>query len=100
MPVTELLSGGASPEEIVKLLLPGFDMQFLPDSRREVLYRCRCSRERVARALISLGKAELTRFAEECREAPAEIKCEFCAKAYSFGAEELLELAAGAAEKK
>lgn len=100
VPVTELLSGGASPEEIVKLLLPGFDMQFLPDSRREVAYRCRCSRERVARALISLGKAELSRFAEECRETPAEIKCEFCAKAYSFSSEELLELAAGAAEKK
>ena len=93
VPATELLSGGASPEDMVKLLLPGFDMQILPDSRKPVAYRCRCSRERVARALVSLGRDELLRFAEECRESPAEIKCEFCRKAYVFTSPELLELA-------
>ena len=92
VPVTELLSGGAGPEDMVRLLLPGFDMQILPDSKKEITYRCRCSRERVARALVSLGKDELARFAEECRESPAEIKCEFCTKSYVFTAEELLEL--------
>ena len=92
VPVTELLSGGAGPEEIVRLLLPGFDMEILPDSSRRVTYRCRCSRERATRALISLGKDELMRFAEECREAPAEIKCEFCTKKYVFTSSDLLAL--------
>ena len=92
VPVTELLSGGAEPEEIVHLLLPGFDMQILPDATRKVAYRCRCSRERVARALVSMGKEELTRFAGECRGDPAEIKCEFCMKKYVFTSEDLLAL--------
>ena len=96
VPVTELLSGGADPEEIVKLLLPGFDMEILPDSKREVAYRCRCTRERVTRALISLGQEELRRFAEECRGEPAEIKCEFCTKKYVFTSDDLLALSLAA----
>jgi len=93
VPVTELLSQGASPEEIVQLLLPGFDMKILTEAKREVSYRCKCSSDRVAKALISLGKAELYQFADEVKNSPAEIKCEFCDKKYSFTASQLKALA-------
>lgn len=93
VPVTELLSQGASPEEIIQLLLPGFDMQILPESRRDISYVCKCSEERVSRALISLGREELIKFAGEIKDEPAEIKCEFCDKKYVFTSADLLSLA-------
>ena len=92
-PATQFLSEGASPEEIIQLMLPGFDMQILPESKRELRYVCKCSEERVTRALISLGRAELEKFAGECVDNPAEIKCEFCDKKYTFTSADLMELA-------
>lgn len=91
-PATQFLSEGASPEDIIHLILPGFDMQILEESRRELRYVCKCSEERVTRALISLGRDELQKFAEECRDNPAEIKCEFCDKKYVFTSSDLMEL--------
>jgi len=93
VPVTELLSQGASPEEIIQILLPGFDMKILPEAKRDIFYRCKCSEDRVTRALISLGKAELYKFADEVRDNPAEIKCEFCDKKYHFTSAQLKTLA-------
>lgn len=91
-PATQFLSEGASPEDIIHLILPGFDMQILEESRRELRYVCKCSEERVTRALISLGRNELQKFAEECCDNPAEIKCEFCDKKYVFTSSDLMEL--------
>ena len=53
-------------------------------------YRCYCTRERVSRALISLGKEELDSLIEE--QKGAELTCQFCDKAYRFSAEELILL--------
>ncbi|MBE6998620.1 MAG: Hsp33 family molecular chaperone HslO [Clostridia bacterium] len=96
VPATELLSGGATPEDIISILLPGFDMKILEESRKPVEYRCTCSRDRVTKALVSLGKAELLKFASECEVEPAEINCEFCDKTYVFRAPEIRELAESA----
>ena len=55
-------------------------------------FACRCSRERVVRALQTLGVAELRDMAE--KDGGAEATCDFCAETYRIGAAELLEMAA------
>jgi molecular chaperone Hsp33 len=57
-------------------------------------FLCRCSRERVVRALSTLGSAELRDMAE--RDGGAEASCDFCAASYRISARELLELASAA----
>ena len=55
-------------------------------------YRCYCSRERVTRALISMGREELRSLIEE--QGRAELTCQFCDKVYDYSREELEELLA------
>ena len=58
-PMTAMLDKGMSLEEIISAVLDGFEVDFL--QTEEIGYRCACSREKVERALISLGKTELSR---------------------------------------
>ena len=53
-------------------------------------YRCTCSRERVSRALISMGRAELEALIQE--QGQAELTCQFCDRVYHYSKEELEEL--------
>lgn len=84
--VTQMLSDGKTPEEIALMGLEGLGGEIL-DSW-DCGYKCRCSRERTERMLISLGKKELTQLAEESEE-DTEILCHFCGKKYYFSKEEL-----------
>lgn len=84
-PVTELLDSGMDIEQIVRTALDGFEVELL-DSY-EVEYKCTCSRERFEKALISIGKDELSQLAEELPE--AETVCQFCNKKYVFSKAEL-----------
>ena len=77
--VTTMMVEGKSPEEIAKTVLPNFEMELLDES--ETSYKCNCSRERVEKALISLGKEELEMMAED---EITEVKCHFCDKKYNF----------------
>ena len=88
--VTELLTVGKSAEEIALMGLKGLDGEIL-DSW-ECGYKCKCSRERTERMLISLGKKELLALAEESGE-NTEVCCQFCGKRYYFTPEEIRELA-------
>ena len=65
--------------------------------RRETAYRCDCSRQRVERALIALGKRELSDMIEE--QHGALVNCHFCRKAYGFTEDELRALLAAATAK-
>lgn len=85
MSVTELLNSGMNGEEIIKYVMLGFDVDILES--REVGFVCDCSRERMERAIISLGKKEIADIIEEQGE--AEIVCSFCNTAYKFDAEQL-----------
>ena len=78
--VTQMLEAGASPEEICRRAMAGLDPQIL--ERMHTEYRCTCSRQRVERALISLGKSELEQMIEE--EERVEVNCHFCDKKYHF----------------
>lgn len=96
MSVTEMLSNGMTGEEIIKYVMLGFDVEIL--DKQEVSYVCDCSRERMERAIISLGKQEIDDIIREQGE--AEIICSFCNTAYKFDAEQLEEMKNSARDTK
>ncbi len=86
--VTDMLNEGMKPATMLNILLPGFRLRTLSEEER--VYRCGCSARRVERALISLGREELSNMANE--HPNTEVLCEFCRKAYTFSSEELIAL--------
>ncbi len=87
-PVSSLIDRGMEPEEICRMLLEGLDPVILDEFAPE--YRCDCSRERVERAVLSLGKDQLDELISE--DHGTEVSCHFCGKAYRFSEEELRAL--------
>lgn len=85
MSVTEMLSQGMDGVDMIKYAMLGFDTEVLEES--EVGYVCDCSRERMERAIVSLGKTEIDAIIKE--QGQAEIVCSFCNKPYVFNTEEL-----------
>ncbi|MBR6381322.1 MAG: Hsp33 family molecular chaperone HslO [Lachnospiraceae bacterium] len=86
--VTQILSEGATPEDLLRRVLQGMEIEF--QSTLPCEYRCDCSAERIERALISLGRKELQNLIDEGRE--VEICCEFCGSRYTFSVEEMKAL--------
>ena len=75
-----MLEAGMTPEDILGQVMGDLGVLFL--ETQEVSYKCYCSRERVEGALISLGREELTKIAEEGDSFPVE--CQFCDEVYRF----------------
>ena len=90
--MTGLLDRGLTLPEIVRTVLDGFDIELFEE--RTIGYRCGCSRQKVTRALISLGRTELQKIIDE--EERTELTCQFCDKVYHFDREELKVLLASA----
>lgn len=88
LPVTMMLNAGATITNVCEDLLHGLDFQI--QQTIPCAYRCSCSRERTEKALLSIGKDELTAMLEE--DHGAEIVCHFCNQRYRFGEEELRKL--------
>ena len=86
--VTQFLSHDPDPEKLLRHVMSDFDLNILETSPIE--YRCYCTRERVERALLSLGAEELRQIREE--QGKAELTCQFCDAVYTFTAEDLLAL--------
>ncbi len=76
--VTTMLENGMDLEDIARAVLCGFDIEVLEEA--EIAYRCGCTHAKVTRALISLGKDELTRLRDE--EDGIEVTCQFCDRVY------------------
>ena len=87
-PVSAALDRGLDAEGLLRAVLEGFSLEIL--EKHPVSYRCACSRERVIRALISLGKQELQSLIDE--QGQAELSCQFCDKIYRFDRGELEEI--------
>ncbi len=85
--VTGILQNG-SAETLIDFVLKGFEPEIL--SHTPVEYRCYCSRERVLRAVESIGRQELEEILASGEN--TEIVCHFCNTVYVFTPEELLEL--------
>lgn len=88
--VSSALAGGLDGEGLLRAVLSGFDLDIL--EKHPVEYRCYCSRERVSRALISMGRKDLTELIRE--QGRAELTCQFCDQVYRFSGEELEQLLA------
>lgn len=86
--ISQMLEEKLDPEQIALTALSGLGGEVL-DSW-EARYYCDCSRERTERVLISLGKEELARLAEEQEE--TEVCCHFCNKKYKFSAADMVKL--------
>lgn len=89
--VSRALESGMDAESLLRAVLSDFDLEVL--ETHPVEYRCYCSRDRVSRALISMGKEELRAMIDE--QKGAELTCQFCDAVYNFSEEELEELLAG-----
>lgn len=86
--VTSHLDRGETPEDLIAALFKGYDFKI--EDRIPARYFCNCSRERVKRAVISLGKEELDAMINDGE--PVEVNCHFCNSHYTFSVEELEEL--------
>ena len=86
--VTDLLDMGKTPEDILTMILGDMDLKILDKVPTEFV--CNCSKERVEKALISIGKEELEKIIREDKK--ANLHCHFCGKEYAFTEEELKEL--------
>ena len=84
-PVTRLLSAGQTIRNILDTLLEGYDVTNAEES--PCAYRCACSREKMARALISLGRNEIREILDT--QGSAELTCQFCGARHYFEKEEL-----------
>lgn len=93
--VSAKLDEGTSPLELLRQVLGEFDLEVLETTPVE--YRCYCSAERVSRALISMGREELTSLIEE--QNGAELTCQFCDKVYRYTGEDLKKLLENASKK-
>lgn len=86
--ITAHLDNQEAPEDILEELF--CDMGLKLYERMPVQYACNCSRERVTKALISIGKKELKEMIQEGN--PVEMNCHFCGRSYSFSVEDLKTL--------
>ena len=90
--VTNLLKAGGTPETILEGLLGELGLEIM--DRQPAAYRCNCSRERVTKALIAIGRAEIEDMIKEGK--PVSLGCGFCGKSYEFTVDDLGEILAAA----
>lgn len=86
--ITALLENEMTPEDIIDEILGEFGVEIL-DTLPAKFY-CNCCKERVEKALISVGSKELNSMIKEGK--PVELNCHFCNTKYTFGIEELKEI--------
>lgn len=86
--ITSLLEEGRTPEMILELILAEFHVTFM--DRMKTRFFCNCEKQRVEKALISIGKKDLQEMIEEGKT--IEVNCHFCGKNYEFTVEELNNL--------
>lgn len=92
--VSNMFAGGMTPEDVMKVALEGIEYDIFDEL--DVSYKCDCSKERCARALVSLGRSEVEGIFAECvaEGKPEEInfECHFCDKNYLFTKKEAYDL--------
>lgn len=86
--VTDLLEQGNTPEQLLEQLLGEFGVEV--SERIPVRFSCNCSKERVTKAIISIGVTDIQEMIDEAK--PVELHCHFCNTSYTFTPEELKEI--------
>ncbi len=77
-PVTTMVDGGASVEDLIATIAGSLEVR--QTRAYDVAYTCTCSLDRVERALLGLGRDELQKILTE--QPQTEAVCEFCKTAY------------------
>ena len=93
--VSRMLGENDDPEAMLRTALSDFDLEIL--EKTPIAYRCYCSRDRMERALISMGAEELRSLIDD--QGKAELTCQFCDNVQTFTREQLEELYAHARKK-
>ena len=78
--VSNLLKAGATPEDIIRIVLVGMDVEILETT--PIFYKCYCSRERVEKTIISLGAKEMQSIIDDGED--IHVDCQFCDTIYTF----------------
>lgn len=86
--VTSLLDEGMTPEMILETVLGELGLEIM--DRVPTRFYCNCTKDRVEKALISIGKKDLQEMIDDGET--IEVNCHFCGKNYAFTVEELKEL--------
>lgn len=83
--VTSMIINDMDAKDIIEHIFSGSDLKILDQIRPS--YKCNCSRSRVERALISIGREELQKIYDDGKT--EELKCNFCNKSYKFTHEQI-----------
>ncbi len=83
--ITDFIAKGMNIEEIIEYIFEDMELKIHEEVKPQ--YKCDCSRERVERALISIGKKDLEEIYNDSKT--EEVKCHFCNKNYEFNHEEI-----------
>lgn len=87
--VTQLLDEGLTPEMILERILGDFlDLQIMDTVPTQ--FYCNCSKERVTKAIISIGKKDIKEMIHDGEA--IEVNCHFCNTQYNFSVDELKEI--------
>lgn len=86
--VTSYLDKGMAPEDILEAVLGEFGLKIM--DRIPAQYHCDCSKEKVSRAIASIGRNDLDEMIRDAE--PIEVKCQFCGNNYIFDVEELKKM--------
>ena len=86
--VTTVLDEGKTPEEMLQLLLGDLELEIT--DTMPVRFFCNCSKDRVEKALISIGKKDMEEMIADGKD--IEVNCQFCNTAYNFSTEELKKM--------
>ncbi len=86
--VSNLLKAGATPEDIIRIVLVGMDVEILETT--PISYKCYCSRERVEKAIVSLGAKEMQSIIDDGED--IHVDCQFCDTIYTFTPQEIKAL--------
>lgn len=83
--VTSILDEYHDAEKLIEILMKDIDFKIL--EKREITYKCNCSREKVEDAIVSVGPKEIEEILREDKK--AEVSCYFCDKVYNFDESDL-----------
>jgi len=86
--VTAMLEAGHTPEEMLTQILDGMDVEILDTT--PVSFYCNCSKERVQKALMGMGRRDLEDIIKDGEG--IDVNCHFCNKNYHFTIDELKAL--------
>jgi molecular chaperone Hsp33 len=91
-PITSLVEQAKTPDALLSAIFQEMPASYSPTvlDERTIDWNCDCSKDRMERALIAIGKKDLSEITNEDKN--AELTCQFCLKKYKFDEEELKAL--------